>query len=61
MGPDGTLQCLNCPPDTDEEDGDGHIIIDEDGVDIDLKDDQDSFEMKINEDGIRVRAKENDN
>ena len=61
MGPDGTLQCLNCPPDTDEEDGNGHIIIDEDGVDIDLKDDQDSFEMKINEDGIRVRAKENDN
>jgi phage shock protein PspC (stress-responsive transcriptional regulator) len=61
MGPDGTLQCLNCPPDTDEEDGNGHIIIDERGVDIDLKDDQDSFEMKINEDGIRVRAKENDN
>ena len=61
MGPEGTLLCLNCPADTDEEDGNGHIIIDENGIDIDLKDDQDSFEMKINEDGIRVRAKENDN
>jgi phage shock protein PspC (stress-responsive transcriptional regulator) len=65
MGPDGTLQCLNCPPEPEEEeeedDGKGQIIIDENGVDIDLKDREDSFEMKINEDGIRVRTKENDN
>ncbi|MEJ2585021.1 MAG: PspC domain-containing protein [Robiginitalea sp.] len=60
MGPEGTLRCLNCPPETGEEDGNGHIIIDENGVDIDLKDDEDSFEMKINEEGIRVRTKEND-
>ncbi len=61
MGADGTLQCLNCPPDPEEEDGNGRIIIDENGVDIDVKDRGDSFKMKIDEDGIRVRAKENDN
>ena len=61
MGADGTLRCLNCPPESEDEDGNGHIIIDENGVDIDLKDREDSFEMKINEEGIRVRAKENDN
>ena len=61
MSANGTLQCLNCAPETEEEDGNGHIIIDETGVDIDLKDQEDSFEMKINEEGIRVRAKENDN
>ena len=60
MGADGILRCLNCPPESEDEDGNGHIIIDENGVDIDLKDREDSFEMKINEEGIRVRAKEND-
>jgi hypothetical protein len=62
MGPDGTLQCLDCPPETgdSDEDGQGHIIIDENGVDIDLKDREESFEMKIDEEGIRLRAKEND-
>ncbi|BDW91286.1 hypothetical protein MACH07_01180 [Flagellimonas marinaquae] len=59
MDEDGELKCLDCPElDDDEEDGNGKIIINEDGIDIDIKDNQDSFEMKINEDGIKVKAKE---
>lgn len=58
MSDDGELQCLDCPEDDDEDrDGNGKIIINEDGIDIDIKDDQDSFEMKINEDGVKVKAK----
>ncbi|MBA4744350.1 MAG: PspC domain-containing protein [Muricauda sp.] len=58
MGDDGELQCLDCPEDDDEDrDGNGKIIINEDGIDIDIKDNQDSFEMKINEDGVKVKAK----
>ncbi|MDG1573392.1 PspC domain-containing protein [Robiginitalea sp. M366] len=60
MGANGILTCLDCPPDTsrhrDDGDGEGHIIIDENGVDIDLNDSGDSFKMKINEDGVRIRA-----
>ncbi|MBO0329434.1 PspC domain-containing protein [[Muricauda] lutisoli] len=62
MKDDGELKCLDCPEDDDEEsDGNGKIIINEDGIDIDIKDDQDSFEMKINEDGVKVKAKEKSN
>ena len=63
MDDDGELQCLDCPEDDDEEDrnGKGKIIINEDGIDIDIKDDHDSFEMKINEDGVKVKANEKRN
>ncbi|MHA7864561.1 PspC domain-containing protein [Flagellimonas marinaquae] len=63
MDDDGELQCLDCPEDDDDEDnnGKGKIIINEDGIDIDIKDDQDSFEMKINEDGVKVKANEKSN
>ena len=57
MQADGMLACLNCPEDIPEEEpGRGHIIIDEDGVDIDLKDETDTFKMKIDEEGIEVRT-----
>ena len=57
MQADGTLDCLNCPEDIQEEEpGRGHIIIDEEGVDIDLKDETDTFKMKIDEEGIEVRT-----
>jgi phage shock protein PspC (stress-responsive transcriptional regulator) len=61
MGTDGTLYCLNCPEEL-EEDGEekGRIIIDENGVDIDLKDETDTFQMKIDEDGIKLKTGEND-
>jgi hypothetical protein len=64
MGEDGELKCQNCPDepeDADEEEEGGKIIINEDGVDINLKDREDSFEMKINEDGIKVKAGEKNN
>ncbi|MDF0706168.1 PspC domain-containing protein [Flagellimonas okinawensis] len=64
MNDDGELQCLDCPEDDDDDDdsnGKGKIIINEDGIDINIKDDQDSFEMKINEDGVKVKAKEKSN
>ncbi len=59
MGASGVLSCLDCPdhlPASDWEDGNGHIIIDENGVDIDLKDSGDGFRMKIDEEGIEVKA-----
>ncbi len=66
MGGDGELKCQNCPEKLEAEDyegsEDGHIIINEDGIDIDLEDRNDEFKVKINEDGIKIRAKEkNDN
>ena len=63
MDKDGELKCQDCPEvDPDEDtDGNGKIIINEDGIDIDIKDENDSFEMKINEDGIKVKAGEKSN
>lgn len=64
MGEDGELNCLDCPisdKDDEDSDGKGKIIINEDGIDIDIKDNEDSFEMKINEDGIKVKAGEKSN
>ena len=60
MGDDGELKCLNCPEDLDESDENkGRIIINEEGLDINIKDDEDSFEMKIDEEGLKINAKEN--
>lgn len=60
MQDNGELKCLDCPEglDSDDDDEEGRIIINEDGVDIDIKDDGDSFEMKIDEDGVRIKTKE---
>jgi hypothetical protein len=62
MDADGELECQTCPEiekDVDEERN--KIIINEDGVDIDIKEDGESFKMKIDEDGVNIRAKENEN
>lgn len=39
MDDDGELQCLDCLEDNDDDDseGNGKIIINEDGIDIDIK------------------------
>ncbi|SFR31293.1 Phage shock protein PspC (stress-responsive transcriptional regulator) [Robiginitalea myxolifaciens] len=63
MGADGRLQCQECPEelndrDWDDEEGDNRIIIDENGVDIDLNDNDDSFKMKIDENGVQIKADE---
>jgi hypothetical protein len=59
MQADGKIRCLNCPEDVLEREtnsGDGHIIIDEEGVDIDLKDNGDTFKMQIDEKGVRIKS-----
>jgi phage shock protein PspC (stress-responsive transcriptional regulator) len=55
MGADGELKCQDCP-ETIEEERKDHIIINENGIDIDIKDNGDSFKMKINEDGVKIKA-----
>ena len=59
MGADGELKCQDCPDEISEDEDDSsenHIIINEDGVDIDIKDNGDSFEMKIDENGLQIKA-----
>jgi phage shock protein PspC (stress-responsive transcriptional regulator) len=63
MDDDGELKCHECPKDeddnwNDDDDGNGTIIINEDGIDIDINDDEDSFEMKIDEDGVQIKSEE---
>ncbi|MBT8234632.1 MAG: PspC domain-containing protein [Bacteroidia bacterium] len=52
MGEDGKLLCQDCP---EEEDSEGHIIIDKDGIDIDIRDTDDGVIMKIDEDGVQIK------
>ncbi|MGB5430681.1 MAG: hypothetical protein WBM94_13490, partial [Eudoraea sp.] len=62
MQENGVLQCLDCPEELEEEDDedeDGRIIINGDGVDIDIKDNGDSFKMKIDEDGVKIKTDDN--
>ncbi|RYC53083.1 PspC domain-containing protein [Flagellimonas olearia] len=65
MGSDGELKCQDCPEEEeenpDEREEGGKIIIDENGVNIDIKDHNDSFEMKIGEGGIKVKAGDKNN
>jgi len=60
MADDGELKCLECPErennEDDDENSDNKIIINEEGIDIDLKDEGESFKMKIGEDGIDIKA-----
>ena len=62
MGADGELKCQGCPEsektDTPEK---SKIIINEDGIDIDIQENGESFKLKINEDGVKLNAKENGN
>jgi phage shock protein PspC (stress-responsive transcriptional regulator) len=62
MKDNGVLQCLDCPENIkqeDDEDENGRIIINEDGVDIDIKDNGDSFKMKIDENGLKIKTNDN--
>ncbi len=67
MGEDGELKCLNCENEDDFDDEDididdvnGHIKIDEDGIDIDIKgEDGEEFKMKIDEDGVNIKTNNN--
>ncbi|MEB8329524.1 PspC domain-containing protein [Flavobacteriaceae bacterium KMM 6897] len=62
MNSNGILECLDCPENMDEqmnENHNGHIIIDENGVDIDIKDKNDKIRVKINEKGVQIHADDN--
>ncbi len=63
MGSDGELKCQECPEIVDEDDDDNKgrnkIRIDENGIDIDIQDDGESFKMKIGEDGVQIKSNEN--
>ncbi len=61
MGRNGELECLDCTDIRrgvrwDNEDEDGRIIIDEEGIDINVKDGGDSFKLKIDENGVEIKA-----
>ena len=61
MGSEDEIECLDCPDELDndvDEDGKNRIIINGDGIDINIKDKGDSFKMKIDEDGVDIKAKE---
>ncbi|BFP39367.1 PspC domain-containing protein [Flavobacteriaceae bacterium GF1] len=59
MGSDGELKCQDCPDDLDWNDDDsGRIIINEDGVDINIEDGNDSFKVKVDENGVEIKAKD---
>lgn len=63
MNADGVLECQDCPEDMDEdnEDDDNRIRINEEGIDININDeDGESFKMKIDEDGVIIKSQEND-
>ena len=65
MDDSGELQCLDCPKDEEEhdeiDDNNGKIIINEDGVDIDLKGGKDNFKLKIDENGVQFQTKDSKN
>ena len=60
MGEDGELKCLDCPVrDFDDDDGQGNIIINEDGIDIKINDRDEQGKIIINEDGIDIDVQDN--
>ena len=60
MQANGELECQDCPENMNGRlqwnDDEGRIIIDEDGIDIDLKDGRESFKLKIDENGVEIKA-----
>ena len=60
MGDDGVLVCQDCPINMDEDDTENRIRINEGGIDIYINHaDGESFEMKIDDDGVRIKAQDN--
>ncbi|MDX1364818.1 MAG: PspC domain-containing protein [Arenibacter latericius] len=62
MGKNGVLECQDCPENNrtiKESDGKNKVIINEDGLDIDIKDGEDSFKVKIGKQGVQIKTGEN--
>ena len=61
MQSNGELKCLDCPEDIDrsfDDDGEGRIIINKEGLDINIQDEGESFKMKIDEKGVQIKTDE---
>ena len=59
MGSDGKLKCQNCSDKLESHnDGNGRIIINEDGVDINVEDGDESIKVKIDKDGVKIETNE---
>ena len=57
MNSGGVLECLDCDYDESyDDDKSGKIIIDEEGIDIDIKEGDERFEMKIKTDTIKIKT-----
>ncbi|QBA64509.1 PspC domain-containing protein [Muriicola soli] len=60
MTANGELKCQDCPENMNGRlewsDDEGRIIIDEDGIDINVKDGGESFKLKIDERGVEIKA-----
>ncbi|MBT8280001.1 MAG: PspC domain-containing protein [Muriicola sp.] len=60
MTANGELECQDCPENMNGRlewsDDEGRIIIDEDGIDINVKDGRESFKLKIDERGVEIKA-----
>ncbi|MEX0313061.1 MAG: hypothetical protein AB3N18_02710, partial [Allomuricauda sp.] len=62
MGDDGELKCQDCPEDVESEEEESEkIIIDKNGININVEDGADSFKMKIDQNGVEIKAEEKDN
>lgn len=62
MGADGELKCQGCPESEKTDNPEKNkIIINKDGVDIDINEDGESFKVKIDQNGVQLNAKENEN
>lgn len=64
MARNGELNCLDCPEELNEEtseNGENKIIINGDGIDINIEEDGESFKLKVNEDGVKMKASDGDN
>jgi phage shock protein PspC (stress-responsive transcriptional regulator) len=60
MTSDGTLVCLDCPDEMEDEDSDeNRIQINEDGIDININDNGEKGKIIINEDGIDIDVNDN--
>ncbi|MDO6602396.1 PspC domain-containing protein [Arenibacter palladensis] len=59
MNKDGEMKCENCPEIEEvDDDKNGKIIINEDGVDIDIKGNGDNFKLKIDDKGVQIKTNE---
>lgn len=61
MGNNGKIICQDCPENKPDKKDKGNIIINKDGIDIDIKDGTDSFKMKIDGQGVQIKTNERTN